>query len=523
MTVAVARVHGAALWGVEPRLLRVEVAVGRGLPALEVVGLSEAAAREARFRVRAALRALGLRLPPARITVNLAPAELPKQGTAYDLAVAAALLAATGRVATDPGCLYVGELALDGSVRPVRGVLAAALRAREAGIGRAAVPAACAAEVRAVRELRVRPVGSLRELVDRAGSGPEASGPARESEASMREDAPASLDDDDDAGDVPDWAAVRGQLIARRALEIAAAGGHHTLLVGTPGVGKTLLLHGFPGVLPPLGDQEALEVTALAGTLSLRPPGAGLVRRRPWRMPHHSLSRGALLGGGNPPLPGELTLAHRGVLIADELALFRREVLEALRQPLEEGVVRVPGRGGGAVFPARVQLVAAMNPCPCGHAGGEGPRACTCAPGAVRRYRAAVSGALLDRFDLIVWMGAAGEIGDGAGGGRGSAGEPSSAVRARVTAARALQAARAQGGDDLSNGELRGRLLLERCRAAPEALRLLALARSRLGLTGRGEERVLRVARTIADLAGRDRVEEPDVAEALQYRVEPWH
>lgn len=491
------RVRGAVLWGTDGRLVEVEAVVAPGLPVFHLIGLPEGAGREARHRVRTALQQAGIRWPPARVTVNLAPADLRKPGTACDLAVAAALLAALGQHRPDPEAVYVGELGLDGSVRPVPGLMAMLLAARRAGLPRVVGPTAAEGLAAGLAGLAVRPLRHVGEL---AGLPTPAAAPSG---------APPPPPPAADGRDPPDWARVEGQWAARRALEIAAAGRHHLLLVGSPGVGKTLLVRGLPGILPPLGEEEAVEVTAIADAAGQLPAGAGLLRRRPFRAPHHTISTAALLGGGSPPVPGELTLAHAGVLFLDELPLFRRDALEGLRQPLEEGVIRLGRRGAAAVLPARVQLVAAMNPCPCGRAGEEGGPPCRCTEAALRRYRAALSGALQDRIDMVVWLGRADALAPAAA----RPPEPSAAVRRRVLAAWGRRhGRRAKAGDDPAGDGP--------CTAA--ARRLLDLAARRLLLSPRGLASVTRVAWTVADLEGCDALAEHHVAEALQYRPDPW-
>jgi magnesium chelatase family protein len=456
--------------------------------------------KESEGRIRAALRNCGYAFKwDRRITVNMAPASLRKMGSSYDLATAVGLLAADGALPPDPlaGVLLVGELALDGSLRPVPGVLPMMLMARRCGIPAAIVPAENAVEAAIVEGVRVYPVGSLPDAVALAANADRPAPALVPATAS-----PASA--------LPDMADIRGQSAARRGLEVAAAGGHNLLLVGPPGSGKTMLARRLPGILPALTPAEALETTAIHSASGARLQG--LLSQRPFRSPHHTASDVALVGGGSLPRPGEVSLAHNGVLFLDELPEFRRNVLEALRQPLEERAVTVVRVRGSFRIPARFQLVAAMNPCPCGNLG-DRVRGCGCTAARLRAYRARISGPLLDRIDLQVEVPALpyDEM-------AGPPGEASSAIAARVRDARTRQAARAVGSGALSNADLDGGQVRLYAQPDAEGTRLLATAMDRLGLTARGHDRLLRVARTLADLEGAEMLAGRHVAEALQFR-----
>lgn len=494
-----ASVKTCGLWGLEAQLVAVEVDVAAGLPAMHVVGLPDPAVQEARERVRAAIRNSGFEFPPRRITVNLAPAERRKEGSGFDLAIAVGVLRASGQLpSANSGPLLLGELALDGSVRRVHGCLPRVAHAVARGLSDVIVPTDNIAEAAAVQEAQCRGASTLRDVVAHLSG-----------ESLLPVAAPTAPAAQGWESDV-DFADIAGQESAKRAVEIAAAGGHNLLLVGPPGTGKTLLARAFPALLPAFTSRERFEaslVHSVAGLLSRDRP---LLTSRPFRAPHHTLSAIALVGGASPPRPGEVSLAHRGALFLDELAEFRPSALEAMREPLEEGRITISRGGNSATFPARTILLAAMNPCPCGFYG-DAERECRCLPEQVKRYRARVSGPLLDRIDLRVGVPRISPADM-----RAASGEHSALVRGRIEAARARMRERGV----LSNAELPLGQVRRLGALGGEAEALLDRAITRDHLSSRGYHRVLRVARTIADLAGASEISVRHLAEAIAFHRE---
>lgn len=498
-----AKVNSLGLCGLDVFSVTVETDISSGLPRFDIVGLPDMAVRESRERVRAAIKNGGYEFPVSRITVNIAPANVKKEGALYDLPVFIALMKATGQVKCNTDfCAFVGELSLDGEIRPCNGVLPMVLSAREMGMKIVFVPYGNSNEGSIVDGIDVLPARNVGEVL------------AHLSEKKKIEPCYRAFSDEENPASNLDFADVKGQQAAKRALEIAAAGGHNCLMIGPPGTGKSMLAKRLPSILPEMTFEEQIETTKIYSIAGALPGGTRLINKRPFRSPHHTVSPQGLAGGGAVPKPGEISLAHNGVLFMDEFPEFDRRAKESLRQPLEDGIITITRSGGSVSYPSNVMVVAAMNPCPCGYLG-HPSKPCTCTETAVRRYRDKVSGPILDRIDLHVEVQNVDfeQLSDK------RKEEPSSIIRKRVDKARELQQKRFAGTNISCNAKMPPAMTKEICALSEDAAALLKISFDKLGLSARAYDKILRVSRTIADLEGCESISSVHVSEALQYRA----